>query len=75
MFSLKDQRKKKNITQIELASLVHVTQQAIEKYENGKRRPSPEVAMRIAEVLDFNWTLFYKKESGDAFESGECDEH
>ena len=27
--------------------------------ESGKRRPSPEVAKRIAEILDFKWTRFF----------------
>ena len=28
--------------------------------ETGERRPSPQVAQRIAEVLDFPWTKFYE---------------
>ena len=28
--------------------------------ESGKRRPSPEIAIKIAKVLDFDWTIFYK---------------
>ena len=29
--------------------------------ENNKRNPSVELAQKIANVLDFDWTLFYPK--------------
>ena len=31
--------------------------------ERGQRRPSPEVAKRIAAVLGFEWTRFFEDES------------
>jgi len=56
---LQDLRKKKCYTQNGLAKLCGVTQQAIQQYENGSRRPSPEVAIRLGELLGFEWTRFF----------------
>ena len=39
--------------------MVNVSQPAYSNIENGRRRPSPEVAQRIAKVLGFDWTLFF----------------
>ena len=34
--------------------------------ENGKRRPSVEVAKRIAGVLGFEWTRFFEDAKGES---------
>ncbi len=60
--NLAEIRKKKKMTQVMLATEVGVTQRAISAYENGVRRPKPEVAQRLGEVLGFDWTRFYKEE-------------
>ena len=59
-------RKEKGITQEELAELCDSTQMMISNIENGIRRPSPELAQKIASVLGFDWTKFYEnqKEGG-----------
>ncbi len=57
---LKENRKEKNKTQKEIAELTGITQQMYSNIENGKRRPSVAVAKKIAEVLNFDWTLFFK---------------
>ncbi|MGC6600036.1 helix-turn-helix domain-containing protein, partial [Escherichia coli] len=31
--------------------------------ESGKRSPSPFVAMKIATVLSFDWTIFFNQQS------------
>ena len=36
-----------------------ISRAAYTNIENGKRRPSPEVAQKIAKVLKFKWTLFF----------------
>lgn len=50
----------------ELAKKVGVSHQAIYYYENGKKRPSPEIATRIGEILGLNkeqlWEMFYNKD-------------
>ena len=53
-------RKNKNISRFDLAKSTGVNHTYIEKIENGKRRPSPEVAQKIAVVLGFDWTLFFE---------------
>ena len=53
-------RKEKKLTQSELGEMCGVAQRTIAAYENGERRPSPEVAKRIGEVLGFPWTDFYE---------------
>ena len=49
-----------NMTQQELASKSCVSRVTISRIENGKFLPSVDVAKRIAEVLGFDWTLFFK---------------
>ena len=56
---LKEIREKREIRQLEIAQQCKITQQYYNFIENGRRRPSPEVAQRIAKVLGFDWTLFF----------------
>lgn len=53
-------RKLKKMSQEELAIKCDVSQVTIARIENGERRPSPELAKKIADVLDFSWTKFYE---------------
>ncbi len=54
-------RKNKKMSQEELACKCDVKQMTISSIENGTRRPSPELAKKIAIVLDFDWTKFYEE--------------
>ena len=45
-------RKKKGLTQIELANLVDVAQSSLARYERGEMQPSVEVAQKLANVLN-----------------------
>ena len=45
-------RLKANLTQARLAEKLGIRQNMISDYERGKRRLSPEMAERIAEILD-----------------------
>lgn len=54
-------RESKGITQAQLAIICGVDVTMISHIENGKRRPSVEVAKKIAEALNFDWTLFYEQ--------------
>lgn len=56
-----ERRLMKELTQEKLAELCDVASSSISLYENGKRRPSVEVAKKIAKVLDFDWTEFYEE--------------
>lgn len=55
-----EKRKNKKISQEELAKKCDVAQVTIARIEAGERRPSPELAKKIARVLDFDWTKFYE---------------
>lgn len=56
-------RKERNLDQQDVAELIGTTQQFYNYVENGKRRPSPEVAIKIGKILNFDWRLFYEKKT------------
>ena len=49
---LKESRKRKNITQVELAAAIDIDPTAISHYENGRMTPSLERLVQISQVLD-----------------------
>lgn len=57
---LKDARTAKGLTGEVVGAQAGITQQHYNFIENGKRRPSVEVAKRIAAVLGFPWTRFFE---------------
>ena len=59
---LKDIRAKNELTQQEVANAANVDVTMISKIELGDRRPSVEVAKKIAAVLGFKWTRFFEDE-------------
>ena len=59
---LKIKRKKKRLTQQQLAELVGVDRTLISKIESGSVTPSVTTAKKIAAVLGFNWTRFFEDE-------------
>ena len=60
---LKQKRIEKNLTLSQLSEIICVSEQSLSYYENGDRRPTPEVAIALGNALDFDWTIFYKEES------------
>ena len=50
-FKLKQLRKKRGVTQTELANRLGVTQQAVGKWETGRSSPDPITLMRLAEYF------------------------
>ncbi len=60
MSELKHYRTKKGHTQSYIAHLCKISRASYANIESGRRRPSPEVAQRIANVLGFDWTEFYQ---------------
>lgn len=50
--NLRNARKAKNMTQLDLASKLFVTKQAVSKWESGKGYPDPETLPCISEVLE-----------------------
>lgn len=63
--TLKNERLIKNLTQEELSQKVGITRAAYTNIELGYKNPSVEVAKKIAEILDFDWTRFYDTDSED----------
>jgi transcriptional regulator with XRE-family HTH domain len=61
ILQLKELRLKKNLDQKDVAEIVGITPQFYSYIEAGERRPSPEKAKKIAEILGFDWTLFYEE--------------
>lgn len=55
-------RKEKALTQLEVSSSAKISKQMYSAIETGERHPSVPTAKRIAEVLDFDWTRFFKEE-------------
>lgn len=58
--ALLNARRKKGMTQTELASLAGINQGAYSNIESGKRAPSVKLAKRIASILEIDWTLLFK---------------
>ncbi len=52
-------RRKNGLTQDAVASAACIARVTYTNIENGRRRPSPDVAKRIGAVLGFDWTEFF----------------
>lgn len=53
-------RKSSGVAVTEICKKVGITATYYRYLEIGKRRPSPQVAQKLASLLNFDWTLFYK---------------
>ncbi|MCL6455093.1 MAG: helix-turn-helix domain-containing protein [Alicyclobacillus sp.] len=58
-------RKAKRLTHQEVAVRAGISRHYYTMIANGNRRPSVEVAQRIANVLGFDWTIFFEQKSND----------
>ncbi len=56
-----DKRKERGLEQFEVSQLADITQQYYSYIECGMRRPSPDIAQKLGEILGFDWTLFFLK--------------
>jgi putative transcriptional regulator len=56
---LANARKQKKFTHQQVADLAGIKRQYYGMIENGERTPSVGTAKKIAEILDFEWTLFF----------------
>jgi putative transcriptional regulator len=57
-------------TQTQIAEAVGITQQMYSFIELGERRPSVEVAKKIAAVMGFHWTRFYEDDGEELTKTG-----
>lgn len=49
---IQEERKKLNITQEELASMIHVSNKAVSKWENGKGIPNIDYIVLLAKTFN-----------------------
>jgi putative transcriptional regulator len=52
-------------THQQVADMAGIDRSFYTQIESGVRNPSVTTAKKIAEALDFNWTLFFDKNSGE----------
>lgn len=64
--TLREMREQRGMTQAKLASRVGVTQVAISLIETGERKPSVQMAKKIASVLDIAWPDLFEEETEEA---------
>lgn len=55
-----EKRKEMNLLQKEVAAATGISVQLYSSIETGARRPSPDVAKKVAGYLGFPWTRFYE---------------
>lgn len=65
---LREIREKSKLTHKQIASNVGISRASYTNIESGHRRPSPEVAKKIAQFLNFeksglDWTKFFDEEN------------
>lgn len=63
--NMKAKRKEHKLTQTELGQICGIAQRTVAAYEAGERRPSPEVAQKIAQALEFPWTDFFEEDENE----------
>lgn len=59
-------RREKGLTQDAVASAACIARVTYTNIENGRRRPSPDAAKRIAAVLGIDWTEFFAEDATHA---------
>lgn len=57
---LKEFREKAELTQEELAKDIEISRPYYTEIEKGLKNPSVKVAKRIANKLEFDWTIFFE---------------
>lgn len=58
-----EKREQQKLTQEKVAKKSGIQRSYYSMIENGKRSPSPYVAMKIGAVLSFDWTIFFNQQS------------
>lgn len=60
MNKIKEFRKKKKMTQTDLANIMNVKQNTISQWENGERIPNVLQVLRMSEILETTAESLYK---------------
>lgn len=66
MINLKDLREQMGFSQAYLAKKINISQQYYSKLEEGKRRPSPKIARKLAVIFNIpdRWYEFLDHSAG-----------
>lgn len=59
---LKDIRISQELTQEQVAVKAGMASSTYAMYEQGRRKPNVDAAMKIAGALGFEWTIFFEQE-------------
>lgn len=59
MVNLQKVRTEKGLTQQTLADKCGVVRQTISEIENGRNKPSVELAKKLGEILEIEWVKFF----------------
>ena len=60
MNNIKKFRKKKNLSQSDIAKIMKVKQNTVSQWETGERKPGVIQALRLAEILETTVESLYK---------------
>lgn len=58
-------RNKKSLTQQQVADAINIDRSFYCQIESSVRNPSVDTAKKIAEILGFDWTIFFNHNSGE----------
>lgn len=58
-------REELNLTQEEVAKMAKIQRAYYTMIEKGKRNPSVIVAKQIADILGFEWTIFFENQCNE----------
>lgn len=58
---LKSLRNEANYSISKLSKILNITPQYYWYIETNKRRPSPQLAQKMAKILDFDWKIFFEE--------------
>jgi len=58
-------RLEKDLTQLELAERVDVSNRTISEIERGNRHPSGKLAKKIADVLEIDMVMFFEEKENE----------
>lgn len=67
-----DIRKEKGFTQQEVANNLTISRSTYALIESGLRNPSPDSAKQIANILGFNWVIFFDDSWCEKKQKGNC---
>lgn len=67
MIKLKELRTAKNISQIELANYLHVSNTTVSNWESGKRIPDMETLIQIANYFDVSLDYLLGRDNSESF--------